>query len=194
MLDDTFEVIFLIGFVAGSAARVVYARPRRGSAVALDRAAWSDTALLGVTGVGLMLPLACVLSPWLDFAAYRLPDWAGWTGTAVFAAAVLLLWRSHADLGRSWSAKPRIAEGQDLVTHGIYGHIRHPMYAAHWLWALAQALLVWNWIAGPALLVTFGPMYLLRVRREERMMLDHFGEEYRQYMERTGRSVPRLWR
>ena len=37
-----------------------------------------------------------------------------------------------------------------LVTNGIYRRIRHPMYSAFWLWAIAQALLLPNWIAGPA--------------------------------------------
>jgi len=55
-------------------------------------------------------------------------------------------------------------------------------------------LLLQNWIAGPALLVTFAGLYLVRVRREEQMMLENFGEEYRLYMNRTGRVIPRLWR
>jgi protein-S-isoprenylcysteine O-methyltransferase Ste14 len=66
------------------------------------------------------------------------------------------------------------------------------MYASEWLWALAQALLLQNWVAGWATLALFAPLYALRVPREERMMLDRFGEEYRAYMDRTGRIVPRL--
>jgi len=59
---------------------------------------------------------------------------------------------------------------------------------------LAQALLLQNWIAGFAMLASLLPLYLVRVPREEQMMLEHFGEEYRLYMNRTGRVVPRLWR
>ena len=68
------------------------------------------------------------------------------------------------------------------------------MYAAHWLWAIAQTLLLANWIAGPSMLVTFLPLYLLRVRNEERMMLEHFGDEYRRHIARTGRVFPRIRR
>jgi protein-S-isoprenylcysteine O-methyltransferase Ste14 len=68
------------------------------------------------------------------------------------------------------------------------------MYSAHWLWGIAQALLIHNWIAGLASLVIFLPLYLLRVSREEQMMLEQFGEEYRLYMRRTGRIIPRLLR
>jgi protein-S-isoprenylcysteine O-methyltransferase Ste14 len=66
------------------------------------------------------------------------------------------------------------------------------MYASMWLWGVAQALLLQNWVAGWAGLVSFLPLYLLRVPREERMMLDEFGGEYRAYMDRTDRVVPRL--
>jgi len=63
------------------------------------------------------------------------------------------------------------------------------MYAAHWLWGIAQALLLQNWIAGLAFLASFIPLYLLLVPREEQMMLEYFGEEHRLYMNRTGRVI-----
>lgn len=49
-----------------------------------------------------------------------------------------------------------------------------------------------NWVAGFAGLASFIPIYVLRVPEEERMMIDHFGDEYRAYMKRTGRVVPPL--
>ncbi|BAL08617.1 hypothetical protein BJA01nite_38380 [Bradyrhizobium japonicum] len=64
------------------------------------------------------------------------------------------------------------------------------MYSAFWLWAIAQALLLPNWIAGLAGLVGFGVLFFGRVAREERMMLQTFGDSYRDYMARTGRVFP----
>jgi hypothetical protein len=46
------------------------------------------------------------------------------------------------------------------------------MYASMWLWGIGQALVLQNWIAGWAGLVSFAPLYLLRVPREEQMMLE----------------------
>jgi protein-S-isoprenylcysteine O-methyltransferase Ste14 len=66
------------------------------------------------------------------------------------------------------------------------------MYASQWLWGLAQALLLPNWIAGAGGFAAFLLLYFVRVPHEERMMLDHFGDEYRAYCARTGRIVPRL--
>jgi protein-S-isoprenylcysteine O-methyltransferase Ste14 len=67
------------------------------------------------------------------------------------------------------------------------------MYSAFWLWAVAQALLLPNWIAGPAGLFGFGLLFFLRVGREEELMTDTFGDEYRRYMDRTARIVPRIY-
>jgi protein-S-isoprenylcysteine O-methyltransferase Ste14 len=86
----------------------------------------------------------------------------------------------------------QLKDGHKLITTGVYEKIRHPMYTAFWLWALAQALLLPNWIAGFAGLVGFGALYLLRVGPEEQLMIDQFGDEYRDYMARTGRILPKL--
>ncbi|MGD8501341.1 MAG: protein-S-isoprenylcysteine O-methyltransferase [Phycisphaerales bacterium] len=191
-LDNTFEVIFLVGFVVGTVIRKVYTARCRGHKAVRERTSVLDIVLIGAGGLGLVAPLFYLFSPWLDLADYDLPGWAGWIGTPVFAAAVFLLWRSHADLGRNWSATLRIRQEHSLITAGVYRRIRHPMYAAHLLWAVGQGLLLENWLAGWAFMATFIPMYLVRVPQEERMMLESFGDEYRQYMSRTGRIIPRI--
>jgi protein-S-isoprenylcysteine O-methyltransferase Ste14 len=138
------------------------------------------------------MPLVYLFAPWLDFADYNLPGWLGWVGTVVFAGAIVLLWRSHVDLGRNWSPTLRIQTEQTLITHGVYRHIRHPMYAAHLLWAIGQGLLLPNWLVGWIFLVTFIPFYLYRTPKEERLMLDQFGDEYLNYKTRTGGMIPHL--
>ncbi len=152
---------------------------------------------LGLMFVGMFfIPLVYTFTSRLDGADYRLPrearESAGGVGMIILAMAVWLFWRSHADLGRNWSPSLELREGHELVTEGVYRSVRHPMYASMWLWGVAQALLLQNWIAGWVSLVMFMPLYMLRVPREERMMLDEFGEEYRAYMDRTGRVIPRL--
>jgi len=195
MPDTILKWFYLAGFIAGAVIRRAHARRRKGGRVADERKAMLDTLLLGFTSVGMVvIPVLYLLTPWFDFADYWLPAWAGWTGMVAFAAALWLLWRSHEDLGGNWSPTLQISEEHSLVTDGVYRHIRHPMYAAHWLWAVAQALLLQNWIAGPAFLAFLLPLYLVRVPREEQMMLDHFGEAYRRYTYRTGRLFPRLRR
>jgi protein-S-isoprenylcysteine O-methyltransferase Ste14 len=193
MEQSMFKIFYGIGFIMIFIIRLPNwwrAKTRR---IVVDRKTARDVALFAFLSVGVgALPLVYVFTPWLSFADYRLPSWVGWTGAAIFALALWLLWRAHAALGPFWSDSLQRREGHPLITSGIYGYIRHPMYAFGWLLGIAQALLLQNWIAGLSGLVSFALLYFLRVPREEQMMLDQFGEEYRAYMNRTGRIIPRV--
>ena len=141
---------------------------------------------------GFVAPLVYALTNWLDFANYTLPAWAGWLGVLLLAAGVFIFWRAHADLGLNWSPSLEIREKHELITRGIYGVIRHPMYASQWLVAIAQPLLLQNWIAGFLNLLAFIPFYFLRVKAEEQLMLDSFGTQYQEYRKRTGGVFPKM--
>jgi protein-S-isoprenylcysteine O-methyltransferase Ste14 len=77
-----------------------------------------------------------------------------------------------------------------LVRTGIYRFIRHPMYSSFFLLGLAQLLLLPNWVGGGAGIIGAALLYALRIQREEKMMLENFGDEYRLYMRQTKRLVP----
>jgi len=140
-----------------------------------------------------ILPLISIFTPLLSFADHALHPAAFGGGLVSLAAGLWLLHRSHADLGPNWSISLEIRETHRLVSHGVYAHIRHPMYTALFLQALAQVLLLPNWLAGPAYFVGFLLMFSLRVTGEERMMLERFGDEYRAYCARTNRLIPGVW-
>ena len=125
-----------------------------------------------------------------DYPLHVLPLAAG---SVCLSIGLWLFYRSHADLGTNWSVTLEIREHHRLITRGVYRSIRHPMYAALFLYGFGQALLVPNWFAGPAYLVTFGLLFAFRVGREEQMMFDEFGDDYRKYMRETKRLVPRVW-
>ncbi|GHO68404.1 hypothetical protein KSC_072960 [Ktedonobacter sp. SOSP1-52] len=102
------------------------------------------------------------------------------------------MWRAHTDLGHNWSPTVEISHEQVLVTQGIYQVIRHPIYAALWLMGIAQVLLLQNWVAGLSGLIASSLVQFLRVPQEEQMMLDQFGDAYREYMQWTGGIFPKL--
>jgi protein-S-isoprenylcysteine O-methyltransferase Ste14 len=192
MFNSIFKIVYFIEYMLISIVRSMHTTKYRKLSVAIDRKSLLDMLLLALAGIGMLVPLVYVFSSLLDFADYNLPDWVGWLGAALFAIAIWLLWRSHVDLGRNWTPTLAIRDDHQLVTGGIFKYIRHPMYAAHLLWAIAQALMLHNWIAGFSLLIVFLPQYLLRVNAEEQMLLDQFGEQYKNYMQKTGRIIPRF--
>ena len=78
-----------------------------------------------------------------------------------------------------WSVTLELRENHRLITQGVYRYVRHPMYAALFLYSIGQALVLPNWLVGPSYLVAFGILFALRIGAEERMMLETFGDESR---------------
>jgi protein-S-isoprenylcysteine O-methyltransferase Ste14 len=140
-----------------------------------------------------VLPLVYVFTPFLGFADYPLGRVSFAAGLVLLAATFWLFHRAHADLGANWSVSLELREGHQLVCRGVYRCIRHPMYAAIFLYGVAQTLLLPNWMAGPACLASFSLMFAGRVRAEERMMRDRFGEAYVEYAAATKRLIPKVW-
>ena len=195
MAELLFKSVFVLSILLEIVIRMPYNRIRQHTNVATDRVSATEKALLGLMTLGLFfLPVIYIFTDWLRFADYQLPFWLGIVGIVLVGLGLWLFWRSHVDLGRNWSPSLQVMEGHTLVAEGVYRTIRHPMYVSQMLMGLAQILLLQNWIAGPAGLLLFFPLYLVRVPREEQMMSEQFGADYRAYMARTGRILPRLVR
>jgi protein-S-isoprenylcysteine O-methyltransferase Ste14 len=189
---SVFEVVYWGAIVAEMVIRAPISQKQRKEAKAERRVNKQETILLSALFLAMFfLPLFYSATNWLDFANYSLPVWAGWLGVILMLFALLVFWRSHKDLGLNWSPSLEIRTEHKLITNGIFGYIRHPMYASQWIWVIAQPLLLHNWLAGVLDLFVFIAFYFLRVRAEEKMMLDTFGDEYREYMSNTGAVIPK---
>lgn len=183
---------FFAGFCVYVGIRGFYKQRTKSNQVEIGRMDFIEKALLLLLIPGaLLLPLVYLFTSWLSFADYRLPMGADLLGLLLMLAALFLFWRSHADLGENWSQTLELRKGHQMITHGVYRSIRHPMYGALWLWFVAQSLILQNWLAGVYPLAAFALMYLIRTPREEEMMRQFFGEQYVDYMRRTGRIFPR---
>ncbi|QIG97511.1 MULTISPECIES: protein-S-isoprenylcysteine O-methyltransferase [unclassified Bradyrhizobium] len=188
------KFVFVMMAVGWYLIRYRYARrARREKVVRSARGARENALLLiSLTGLGIV-PFIYVATAIPHFASYDFQPAQAWLGVVVAIAALVMFRLTHRALGRNWSLSLDVRENHHLITTGIYRKIRHPMYSAFWLWAVAQALLLPNLVAGFAGLIGFGVLFFGRVAREEQMMLETFGNEYRQYMARTGRIMPRLF-
>ena len=190
---DTFTTIYFIALVVQILIRAPIDRKRRQEKIRETRFTSQEKLILSLLlPGGLLAPILYAATNWLHFANYSLPTWASWLGVVLTALSLFIFWRGHADLGVNWSPTLAIREKHELVTRGIYGIIRHPMYASQWLLALAQPLLIHNWIAGFLNLLLFIPFYLLRVKAEEQLMLEEFGDQYRSYMQNVGAVFPKF--
>ena len=185
------KIIWLVFAVGWALLRLNPNRRARKTAVRYSGRDVREFLLLAVSLTGLgIVPCLYVAAHIPRFADYPFSPVASYLGVAADIAAIWLFYRTHRDLGHNWSVSLDLRESHTLVTTGIYGTVRHPMYAGFWLMALAQVLLLPNWVAGPAGLVGFGVLFFGRIGREEEMMISAFGEEYRAYMRRTARVLP----
>ncbi len=185
------KLIWWAGIVGWYVIRYPHQRRSRKTPIMSRREQLRERLLLAISFTGLfILPVIYVTTAEPQFAGYPFHPVSAWLGTLMFAFSLLLFYRTHRDLGRFWSVTLEIRQTHCLVTAGVYRHVRHPMYAAFFLWAIAQALLLPNWFAGLAGLVGFGTLFGFRVRSEERMMEATFGDAYRAYAARTWRVVP----
>lgn len=190
---NIFEISYWSALVVEMVVRAPINKERQKEKMTEQRVSSQEKNLLILLLTGMFIvPLIYSASNWLDFANYSLPTWAGWLGVVLIILALIVFWRAHADLKTNWSPSLEIREKHELITHGIYGYIRHPMYASQWLWVIAQPLLLQNWLAGWLDLFVFILFYVLRVRAEEKLMIDAFGDQYRDYMKKVGGVFPKF--
>src|SRR5471030_395922 len=187
------KAVVLVGALVMIAIRAPHGQRSRSVKVAKSHKTPRETGLLFLAWLGFFVPLMWVASPAFSFAEYPLHTGPLVAGVICFVIGLWLFYRSHADLGTNWSITLEVREQHRLVTRGVYHRIRHPMYSALVLYSVGQALVIPNWVAGPANLSAFAILLALRMRAEERMMADEFGPEYAEYSARTKRLVPGVW-
>jgi protein-S-isoprenylcysteine O-methyltransferase Ste14 len=141
-----------------------------GAAPMLDAAkrvlAWGDLWFgLVALGVALTRPRTVVWFVGLLLAAVGFPLWV----------------IARRQLGTAFAVRARADE---LVTHGLYARVRHPIYLFGCIAYFGSLLALQNrlWLG---LWLALTPIELLRIRREEHALLDRFGEEYRRYRRST---------
>jgi len=139
----------------------------------------------------LVLPVYFITS-WVDFAHIPMPVWLRWAGLIVTCSGIGLFAWAHQALGLNWTAVLALSEKHALVTSGPYRYVRHPMYTAFFVIGFGFLFLSANLLVGVIYLGPLLLMYLSRFSAEEQMMIERFGERYRQYMKETGRILPRF--
>jgi protein-S-isoprenylcysteine O-methyltransferase Ste14 len=187
------KAVILLASIVMVVIRAPHGQRSRAVPVVKSRKGALEIVLLTIAWVAFFLPLIWVATPVFAFADYPLYPVPFVTGALCLVLGLWLFYRSHADLGTNWSITLEVRAKHQLVTHGVYRWVRHPMYLALLIYSAGQALALPNWVAGPSYGVAMGLLFALRVGPEERLMLEEFGKDYQAYMATTRRLVPGVW-
>jgi len=192
----TFRIILLVLLIAFIAHRGYYTKKHNyseDSTLKKREEGWASkvSGLLGM--IGFISTVAYVINPaWLAWASVPFPDSIRWAGLGIALAGFALLQWAQNTLGKNWSDTPRMMESQALVTSGPYYWIRHPIYTAFLLILGATLLISANWLVGLSFIAMTALEIASRIGFEESLMVEYFGNEYREYMKRTGRILPKF--
>ena len=199
MADElSFRVLFIVLYILFIIPRGYYrfVKPRR-----VDAERETERAPFGVVQAALTLVILGILAssllylvglPWMDlFQVPEYPIWLRFVGMLLALVMTPLLAWIHHELDRQYSAVLEIKRDHQLITTGPYERVRHPMYTVLTLFTIGISLVTAN-----LLVILFGLLLMIGfpfwVRIEEKKMIETFGDEYIEYMKRTGRFFPRF--
>jgi protein-S-isoprenylcysteine O-methyltransferase Ste14 len=137
-------------------------------------------------------PLIYAIAPgWLAWSKMGLPDWVRWIGAVLGLASLGLIYWMFKSIGSGITPTVATRKEHRLSTSGPYRWIRHPLYTFGTLAFLSLGLIADSWFIVLFSVLAF-ILLSLRTPNEEAHLIEKFGEEYREYMKRTGRYLPRL--
>ncbi len=128
---------------------------------------------------------------WIQSVSLSLPFWLRWIGVAGGAVSLGFLWWTLINLGKNFTDTVVTRSNAVLVTTGPYRWIRHPFYDAGVLLIISVGLIAANWLIG-LLGLSFAVVVAIRSKKEERNLIEKFGDQYRRYMAITGRFLPKI--
>jgi len=151
---------------------------------------FSDLAILIAGGI---IFFSGVLVTALDFIViqgmiYHF-DFVSLTGLVLLLVGSALRAQARRTLGRYFSPVVRILPEHELIRYGVYKHIRHPGYLGELLLYFSVPLFFHS-LYGFLVMVFLIPFILYRIRVEEQMLIEKFGDEYRDYMRNSKKLIP----
>ena len=194
--EQTFRCILILGFVVIIPIGAYHRIKSQATGETLDRrqegifilATLRPIALAGVVGL-----VTYMINPaWMAWSSVALPNWLRWVGVVLGVTGGLLLVVTFRTLGKNLTDTVVTRAAHRLVTRGPYGWVRHPFYVASALAIAANSLVTANWWVALTGGIGFG-LLVLRTRIEEEKLIERFGDDYKEYMKRTGRFLPRLF-
>lgn len=145
-----------------------------------------------ITAIGIIGIILYLLSPpWWTWPHLPLGEYAQWAGITVTIVPILYLIWVHRHLDTQWSIALELQEDHKLITTGPYKRVRHPMYLGIFVYTIGLCIISLDILVMLFFVFTIWVNYR-RIPSEEQMMIERFGDEYLEYMKRTGRLFPSI--
>ena len=138
-------------------------------------------------------PFIYLLNPgWMAWSKIGLPEWVRWLGVLTGILGTVGVYWLFSSIGSGITPTSATRREHQLVTSGPYRWIRHPLYTFGTSMFISFGMMADNWFI--ALLGVLGFIAMAtRTPKEEANLIEKFGDEYRVYMQRTGRFLPKLF-
>jgi protein-S-isoprenylcysteine O-methyltransferase Ste14 len=154
------------------------------------------TAMMTVIKLGGLIlwlsPLVYLLNPaWMAWSKIGLPEWVRWLGIGIGIVCVGLIYWLFSSIRSGITPTSATRKEHQLVTHGPYRWVRHPLYTVGASMFISFGMMADNWFITALGVLTFILM-AIRTPQEETNLIEKFGDEYREYMKRTGRFFPKV--
>jgi len=193
--ESSFRFIGLVLVLVGFAISVYHRRQaeQSGEEISEKEEGSAILWLRKVFGLAMWLSmLVYFITPaWMSWSQLHLPIWLRWLGVAVMAVSLPLFYWIFRSLGVNVTKTVVTRQEHTLVVHGPYRWVRHPLYTTGFLSYIGLSLLSANWFILLLILITFA-ILVIRTPIEEAKLIERFGDEYRQYMQKTGRYFPKI--
>ena len=181
-------VLGVVALLAWGGFEVAFRAPGAASSLRAEAGDRASTPLLVLAyALAIIIPVA------LRGVAFGSVGSAAWVGVGLSAFGLAIRAWAMRTLGGSYSRTLRTTTDQALVSAGPYQWVRHPGYAGSILVWVGAPLAFHSWLAAVIVAVLMLLAYGWRIQSEERMLVAHFGDAYRDYIARTSRLIPGLY-
>ena len=196
MNDFNFRTLAVLIFVVGAAISIKFrqsAERASSEKISLKEEGLLTTIALRVSGLAVWVAVfVYIINPdWMNWSRVGLPLAVRWSGVIVGILSDVLAYWTFSNLGKNVTPTVVTRVNHTLVTSGPYRWIRHPLYVMGLFAYMGFALLSENWFIAILSVVVF-VILAMRTGKEETRLIETFGDAYRQYIQRTGKFIPKF--
>lgn len=197
MSENIFRILAAVILVSGIGISSYFRRKAdRETGEKVSRKADGNVLMTIIRIGGLILwlsPFVYLLNPaWLSWSKIGLPEAVRWLGVGIGALCVIGIHWLFSSIGSGITPTSATRREHKLVTNGIYRWVRHPLYTIGSSLFISFGMMADNWFIAALGILAFIVM-AIRTPKEEANLIEKFGDEYREYMKRTGRFLPKLF-